>query len=199
MKNQKRQINEKEYQILKKCIDDGECEEFVQKQYGRIKRCVTKTLLKKKPKSTDADINDLIGDVFVQIFNKNCRKLRQYKKDGGKSVNGWIYMIAYQTVSNHIRKHDIIYDSDSEISENIENNIHASQEEIYSLIQNKELFENTIKNFDKIDKIILKLSLYEGFSSRQIGEIIHMEERSINNRRSKINKLLKEIINPKNQ
>jgi len=50
------------------------------------------------------DLEDLHNTVFLQLFERGCKKLRQYQGRNECSLASWIRMIAVRTVLDHLRK-----------------------------------------------------------------------------------------------
>ncbi len=103
----KKLTKEEEQQLLHECLKDcSKCERLVQHYERLIYHSVRKTLILKHVSFIPEDIEDLCHDVYVALFDKECKKLRQYREDGGLGLSGWIRMIAVQTVLMKLREND---------------------------------------------------------------------------------------------
>lgn len=50
------------------------------------------------------DVEDLHNSVFLKLFEKDCRKLRQYKGKNGCSLATWIRLVASGIALDHLRR-----------------------------------------------------------------------------------------------
>ena len=93
-------------QILKRCItgEKKAREEFVIRFSNPVYQCIQFTLKAKQIPFSQQDLEDLHSTVFLNLFNKRCKKLRQYKGKNGCSVFSWIRLITVRTVIDHLRK-----------------------------------------------------------------------------------------------
>jgi len=96
----------KERRWLKKCItgDKKACERFVKDFSDPVYRSVRHTLLVKNVYFNQDDLEDLHNTVFLNLFENQCKKLRQFKGKNGCSLGTWIRIISVRIVLNHIRK-----------------------------------------------------------------------------------------------
>jgi hypothetical protein len=77
----------KEVHLLEKCLNEGQCEAFVRQYWNLIYYMVKKLFLQRNYPFSEMDLEDMVGDVFVQIFQDNCRKLRLYNKEKGTKIS----------------------------------------------------------------------------------------------------------------
>ena len=93
-------------QILKRCISGEKRaqEEFVMRFSNPVYQCIQFTLKAKQIPFSRQDLEDLHNTVFLNLFDKRCKKLRQYKGKNGCSVFSWIRLITVRTVIDYIRK-----------------------------------------------------------------------------------------------
>ena len=90
---------------LKKCIsgDNSAREEFVRHFSDPVYKWIQFTLKARHIPFTRQDLEDLHNTVFVKLFEKRCKKLRQYKGKNGCSVISWIRLITIRMVIDYIR------------------------------------------------------------------------------------------------
>jgi RNA polymerase sigma factor (sigma-70 family) len=92
--------------ILSRCFsgDRTASELFVQRFSDLVYRSVQHALRVRDIPFSRADVEDLHNTVFLELFDRDCRKLRQYEGRNGCSLASWIRLIAVRTVVNHLRK-----------------------------------------------------------------------------------------------
>ncbi len=101
---------------------------------------------------------DLTADVFLRVFEKID------KYDEEKSFNTWVFTVAHNIVIDFFRK-------DSRKME-IETKEGLSLEE-------KVLLEISLMKLRKEEKEVLMLKYIEGFSVKEIGEIMNLNENTV--------------------
>ncbi len=96
----------KDRRWLKKCIagDEKACIRFVREFSDLVYWSVRHTLLAKNVYFTQDDLEDLHNTVFLQLFENQGQKLRQFKGKNGCRLGTWIRVITVRIVLNYIRK-----------------------------------------------------------------------------------------------
>ncbi len=97
---------EEELEVLNECIEHKRCERLARQYWNLIYRTVEKTFIYKSMPLIKEELEEVQQDVFVRLFDDNCRRLRQYRPDGGRNLAGWIILIANRTALNHLRGRD---------------------------------------------------------------------------------------------
>ena len=100
----KRLTTEEERELLHECIVKGRKDELAEQYLNLVYETIRKTLILKNVQSTDEDIKELRNEVFLKLFNKDCRKLKQFKEGAGLSLASWIMMITSRSVLDVLRK-----------------------------------------------------------------------------------------------
>jgi RNA polymerase sigma factor (sigma-70 family) len=180
----------KEVHLLEKCLNEGQCEDFVRQYWNLIYYMVKKLFLQRNYPFSEMDLEDMVGDVFVQIFQDNCRKLRLYNKEKGTKISVWISIIVQSTVSNFFRKKEIDCISDSDFYSGLDNLIDFSDTCLEKNVISKIDIEKALETLSSKDQVIIKLLAFKGLSASEVGQILHMKERSVNNRKVHIKKNL---------
>ena len=96
----------RERQLVAACIagDQKSSDAFVRQYSDLVYRTVQYTLLNRNVRFTTMDLEDLHNTVFINLFDRRCRKLRQFKGKNGCSVATWIRVITVRLVLNSIRR-----------------------------------------------------------------------------------------------
>lgn len=100
------QSSDEDLLLLKKCLsgDTKASETFVRTFSNFIYQTVQHTLLSRQVSFNHQDLEDLHNTVFLQLFEQNCKKLRQFQGKNGCSLGSWIRVITARIVLNHLRK-----------------------------------------------------------------------------------------------
>lgn len=93
-------------QVLLRCLsgDRKAAETLVRRFSELVYHSIQYTLMTKSVPFNRQDLEDLHNTVFLQLFERGCKKLRQYQGRNGCSPASWIRMIAVRTVLDHLRK-----------------------------------------------------------------------------------------------
>ncbi len=132
-------------------------------------------------------------DLAQETFIKAYKKLDTLKEPG--KLKSWLYSIARNTVIDFFRKNkNKPFALDSEIMENIpETTAVDYQERVANLEVSKEL-ESCIDRLVKEDRAIIKLLYYEGFSYKEIADLLHVNQNTLKSRLHRARKVLLESI-----
>ena len=190
---------EKQQQILDECFGEDKKESLVIEYGDLIYYTVRKTLLFYHLNFSKEDIEDLRIEVFIRLFENNCRKLRQF--DSKKlSLAGWIKLIANQTTLDEIRKKDPYALSKQKgrvLIEDVQETFNVDEKSRLDARQMLMLIHATIEEMSLQDKTILKLFYYQQLSLPQVASIIGKNIRSTQVAKSRAKKRLKEKIEKK--
>ena len=154
-------------------------EAFVRRFSDLVYSSVHRTFIAKQIPYTQQDIEDLHNSVFLKLFEKRCRKLRQYRGKNGCSLASWIRMVATRIVLNHLRKRGM----DSMVGQqrrlpldeiNPSEGEHASA---WSMVERKEqvrLLEQGILKLAPRDRLFMKLYYEKGLSMEKVSSALNI-------------------------
>ncbi len=112
------------------------------------------------------DAEDMLQEGFIKIFTQ----LHQYRNEG--ALEGWIRRIIVHTCINVLKKN-------KKFSESVDiihaSNIHIKEEMIPSIMQAKQVVES-IRLLPLGYRTVLNLYAIEGFSHREIANLLDIEE-----------------------
>lgn len=100
---------EEDWRLLSRCLSgDRKAWEVLVRQFsGMVYRSVQFTLMAKQISFNRYDLEDLHNTIFLRLFERGCKKLRQYQGRNGLSLASWIRMISVRTVLDDLRKRGI--------------------------------------------------------------------------------------------
>mgnify|MGYP001599532287 CR=1 FL=1 len=135
------------------------------------------------------EAEDLAQDTFIKAYKK-FDTLKEPDK-----LKSWLFQIARNTVIDFFRKNkNKPFVMDSAILENIADTASIDyQGRVAQMEVSKEL-ERCIAQLVKEDRAIIKLLYYEGFSYKEIGELLHMNQNTLKSRLHRARKILLEAI-----
>ncbi len=136
-----------------------------------------------------ADAEDLAQETFIKAYKK-IDTLKDHKK-----AKSWLYSIARNTVIDFFRKNKNkeITLSDALLESVAKTTTAAFQEKAISNEISKEL-DRCIDRLVKEDRAIVRLLYYEGFSYKEIADLLNINENTLKSRLHRARKVLLEMI-----
>lgn len=134
------------------------------------------------------DAEDMLQEAFIKVFSQ----LHQYRNEG--SLEGWIRRIIVHTCINVLKKNkkfsetvDIVHASSLMIQEDF----------IPSIMQAKQVVE-CIRLLPLGYRTVLNLYAIEGYSHREIAQMLEIEESTSRSQYTRAKSLLEEILMKRN-
>jgi RNA polymerase sigma factor (sigma-70 family) len=92
--------------FVNECVSGNKAalEEFVRRFSDPVYRTIQYTFKTKNTSYTKQDLEDLHNNVFLGLFEKRCKRLRQYKGKNGCSLHSWVRIVTVRIVIDHLRK-----------------------------------------------------------------------------------------------
>ena len=172
---------EEDRQLLIKCLsgDRNASEALVRRFSDLVYRFVQYTLMAKHVSYNRHDLEDLHNTVFLRLFERDCRKLRQYRGKNGCSLTSWIRMIAVRTVLDHLRKKGVdamVWQKKCVPLDKIQE-LKADGVEIETQFDKAEqmrLMQIVTEKLPPRDKLFIKLYFDQGLSVTEVAEIMNL-------------------------
>ncbi len=135
------------------------------------------------------EAEDLAQETFIKAFQKY-----HTLKDKTKAKS-WLYSIARNVTIDFFRKNKhYSVPLDSQIMENYARATAVDyRDDVMKMEVSKELAKS-LENLSEDDRRIVKLLYFEGFSYKEIGEVLNMNQNTLKSRLHRARKVLLEII-----
>ncbi len=147
------------------------------------------------------DLEDLHNTVFVKLFEKNCRKLKQYKGKNGCSLSSWIRLITVRIVIDHFRKtKDALVQPEKARNFTYIEDFAADIPEPLKVLEQKEqlhLLEEGLKSLLARDRLFLELHCFQGLPINQVAGILNISMENAYSLKTRATTRLKKIIQKK--
>jgi RNA polymerase sigma factor (sigma-70 family) len=135
-----------------------------------------------------SDAEDMLQESFIKIFSH----IHQFRNEG--SLEGWIRRIVVHTCINVIKKNKKFNDC-VDLSQIVD--WQTNKDEIPSIVQAKEIIE-AIRLLPIGYRTVLNLYAIEGYSHKEIGSMLEIEESSSRSQYSRAKSLLESILQKRN-
>lgn len=137
---------------------------------------------------TKEDAEDMLQEGFIKVYSQ----IHQFRGEG--SLEGWIRRIVVHTCINNLKKN-------KKFSNNIELThaqfLHNREDLIPALIQAKQVVD-CIRLLPLGYRTVLNLFAIEGFSHREIGQMLDIEESTSRSQYTRAKGLLEELLAKRN-
>lgn len=130
------------------------------------------------------DAEDMLQEGFIKVFSQ----IHSFENRG--ALEGWIRRIIIHTCINHLKKNKRFNESVDILQAN---NIHVREESIPSIIQAKEVVE-CIRMLPIGYRTVLNLYAIEGFSHREIANMLDIEESTSRSQYTRSKAMLEDIL-----
>ena len=130
------------------------------------------------------DAEDMLQEGFIKVFTQ----LHQFRGEG--SLEGWIRRIVVHTCINILKKNKKFADSVDIIHAT---GIHIKEDMIPAIMQAKQVVE-CIRILPLGYRTVLNLYALEGFSHREIGALLNIEESTSRSQYTRAKAMLEEIL-----
>ncbi len=129
------------------------------------------------------DADDILQDTFLQVF----KSIAQFNESRG-SFEGWIRKICVNTALKEIRKKRFVTTGEED------DRLHLSIDpEIYQKLNAEELM-NLIQELPEKYRIVFNLNCIEGYSHKEIAQMLGIEEPSSRSNLSRAKSILRKKI-----
>ncbi len=130
------------------------------------------------------DAEDMLQEGFIKVFTQ----LHQFRNEG--ALEGWIRRIIVHTCINHLKKNKKFNESVDLIHAN---SMHIREDYIPSIMQAKQVVE-CIRLLPLGYRTVLNLYAIEGFSHREIANMLEIEESTSRSQYTRAKAMLEDIL-----
>ncbi len=154
---------------------------FVDRYSNDLYMTVLYTLKNKQIPHSLQDVEDLHQNVFAALFEKKCKKIKQFKGTNGCSLRTWLKIIATRIVVDHLRscnKDALSHQQPSEVFE-VLNNASNTKDNPLTMMTREEkrhILNKCLASLKARDALVLKLHFFRGMTIRQAAQEIGITE-----------------------
>ncbi|MFC1839603.1 RNA polymerase sigma factor [Thermodesulfobacteriota bacterium] len=188
-------------ELIAGCVkhDRVALEELIKKFSDPVYRSIQYTCKVRNVRHSIQDVEDLHNSVFVNLFEKKCKRLSQFKGKNGCSLHTWIRIITVRMVIDYFRKQgrDAINHRYENPEMEILDNIREENPGVLEEIDRKEKADFIRKGMAKLkprDNLFLKLHCQDGLNIREVSELMNITEENAYSIKHRAIKRLKEVI-----
>ncbi len=187
-------------QLLAGCLDgDVQAQERLVRQFTNlIYSTLYGTARTKNAHLSRLDMEDLHSTVFVQLLDRQCRKLRQYRGKDGCSLASWIRMITVRVMIDHLRKsRDALAQPERILPLDLlperSGAVPSAQTELEHHEQ-RHILETALEKLSARDQLMLRMHCIEGCSLKKMAALLNVSENTIHSVKHRaVERIKKEI------
>nr|WP_319494210.1 sigma-70 family RNA polymerase sigma factor [uncultured Desulfobacter sp.] len=148
---------------------------------------------------TQDSIEDMRSEIFLKLLENNCKKLWQYKEGAGRSLAGWIIMIANQTVLAELRNKGILNTGNQSKLIPLEEafNLSAPDNHPYDRKEQEQILGSAMAELPAKGRLILKMYYFHGLEFETIARYLKMKTGAVYTAKSRALEQLKNIVKKK--
>jgi len=189
-------INKDRY-ILEQSLKYNNHNPLVQEYWEMVFFTVRKVLMNKRVPFCEQDLENLRNEVFVQLLDKKCKKLRQYKEELGQGLTAWIKLVAVHTTINFIERKDPTSIGNQyaripldDIQEKMGYNTEKQLEARLALNE----IVDFMKHLPARYQLVLKLHYFDGVCIEKVAEVIRLPVKRTHTVLHRAREKLKKVI-----
>jgi len=187
----------KDRHILEQSLNHNNHTPLVQEYWKMIFFTARKVLMNKHVPFCEQDLENLRNEVFVQLLDKNCKKLRQYKEELGQGLTAWVKLVAVHTTINYIERKDpaSIGNQYARVPlENIQERMgYNSEKQLDARLALQEILD-AMKQLPPRYQLVLKLHYFDGVSIEKVAETIQLPVKRTHTVLHRAREKLKKVI-----
>jgi len=157
--------------LLARCFagDREAADTLVRRFSSLVYRAIQHTLIVRQVRFAREDLEDFHNTVFLRLFEKGYRKLKQYQGRNGCSLATWIRLITVRVVLDHLRKKgvDSIAGRDAQVALDEVYGLKKDECDGLTFLKREEkvrLLSQGIQNLPARDRLFMRLHFDQGLS-----------------------------------
>lgn len=195
----KRLSTDEERSLLYDTLFGCQRQALIRHYWRLVESTVIKVFSIKTVPYTQDSIEDMRSEIFLKLLENNCKKLWQYKEGAGRSLAGWIIMIANQTVLAELRSKGILNTANQSKLIPLEEafNLSAPENHPYDRKEQEHILGSAMAELPAKGRLILKMYYFHGLEFETIAKYLKMSRGAVYTAKSRALEQLKDIVKKK--
>jgi RNA polymerase sigma-70 factor (ECF subfamily) len=185
-------MTDQEKTLIVGCVkgDKSSWDELVQQYSNLVYHTIRRTLTLHHVESRDEVIEDLYQEFFISILQNECRKLAQFRGDGGCTLASFLRVVASRLTIDHLRKQPT---PTIEVTETIV----SDQSDTPASIVDREAegsLAQAVETLSPREQVIIDLSFHQALSPEEIAGILKISVGAFYTQKSRLLAKLREVL-----
>lgn len=181
------------------CLFCCQRQAFIMHYWRLVESTVIKVFSLKAVPHTQEGIEDMRNEIFLKMLENNCKKLWQYQESRGRSLAGWIVMIANQTVLADLRSKAVLNTANQSKLIPIKEvfGLPASENHLYDLKEQAHILRSAMDELPAKGRLILKMYYFHELEFETIAGYLKMKKGAVYTAKSRALNQLTDIVRKK--
>jgi RNA polymerase sigma-70 factor (ECF subfamily) len=144
------------------------------------------------------DIDDLHNHVIVQLFDRQCLKLRQFKGKNGCSLASWIRMLTVRATLDHLRRNrDALAHPKMWVPLDALEAMEAPSISVLDALEAHDrqlILERAIESLPPRDRLMIRMHCLEGCSLKKMAAVLNVTENNVHSVKHRAVQKLKKAV-----
>ena len=186
--------------LLSGCLQgDQRCHEIFVRQFSSLVfSTILKVIKSKNAHLSEQSIEDLHQNVFLSLFDRRCRKLRQYKGKNGCSLASWVRLVTGNMVLDYLRRGmDALAPRQQIMPLEMAAELNAPEPlpiDQLTAAEQWQQIENGLRHLKTRDQLIIRLHCLDEQPLSDVAKILGVSEKNIHSVKHRAIKRLKTVI-----
>jgi RNA polymerase sigma factor (sigma-70 family) len=185
-------MTEQERELIKGCVNGEKSawDAFVQQYSNLVFHTIRKTLTLHHVESRDELLEDLYQEFFIAILQNDCRKLSQFRGDGGCTLASFLRVVASRLTIDHLRKQPT---PTVEVTDTFASD---QRDAPGSLIDSEEQRSLTvaIESLSAKERLLVELHFRQGLPAEEVASILKISPGTFYTQKSRLVAKLRESL-----
>jgi len=185
-------MTDAEKTLLANCVrgDKTAWDEFVQRYSKLVYHTIRKTLTLHHSESRDEVIADLYQEFFISVLQNDCRKLAQFRGDGGCTLASFLRVVASRLTIDHLRK---------QLTPTVEvTDTFASDEQdapnLLIDVEEQRSLAVAIESLSAKERLLVELHFSQGLPAEEVASILKISAGAFYTQKSRLVNKLKNLM-----
>jgi RNA polymerase sigma factor (sigma-70 family) len=177
---------EQDRALLAGCFtgDKEAAETLVRRFSNLVYQAIQHTLIVRQVPFAKEDLEDFHNIVFLRLFEKGCKRLKQYQGKNGCSLATWIRLITLRVVLDHLRKKgvDSFAGRNAQIALDEAYGLRGDESDALARLEIAEkgrVLREGIEKLPSRDRLFIKLHFEQGLPIGEIAVAMHTTTRNV--------------------
>jgi RNA polymerase sigma factor (sigma-70 family) len=185
-------MTDREKQLLSGCLigEKSAWDAFVQQYSKLVYHTIRKTLTLHHVESRDEMIEDLYQEFFISVLQNDCRKLAQFRGDGGCTLASFLRVVASRLTIDHLRKQAT---PTVEVTDTFASDQPDAPGSLIDFEEQKSLTV-AIKSLSAKERLLVDLHFHQGLSAEEVASILKISAGALYTQKSRLVAKLREAL-----
>jgi RNA polymerase sigma factor (sigma-70 family) len=185
-------MTEQERTLIAGCVkgEKAAWDALVQQYSKLVSHTIRKTLALHHTDRRDDVVEDLHQEFFIVILQNKCRKLNQFRGDGGCTLASFLRVVAARLTIDHLRKPPT---PSVEVTDAFESDQPAAAETLIEQEEQKSLSQ-ALETLSPRDRLMVQLSYHQALAPEEIAAILKISVGAFYTQKSRLLARLREIL-----